>query len=107
MKHRAELADKLEVLGEMFENDGMAALMNKFEAGMSTIRFNAVVIQIEGLLMKTNPGLAGRLICMSSGKTQDDVDKMTDQEFALGLRDAIITDVMGFFASSPHTDGRK
>ena len=104
---RNELAEKLEVIGSIFEIDGMSELLSKFEKDMGSVKFNAVVIQIESLLMKKAPGVADRLIAMKNGITQEDVDKMDDAEYSNALKDAIITDALVFFASSPRSDGKK
>lgn len=104
---RKELAEKLEIIGELFEIDGMAKLVNKFGKGSNIIKFNSIVVQIEGLLLKTNPELAIKIICMNGQYTEEEAKAMEDTPFALALRDAIITDVIGFFGSSPHTDGKK
>ena len=104
---RNELAEKLEVIGSIFEIDGMNELLSKFDKNMGNVKFNAVVIQIESLLMKKAPEVADRLIAMKNGITQEDVDKMDDAEYSSALKDAIISDALGFFASSPRSDGKK
>ena len=104
---RNELAEKLEVIGSIFEIDGMNELLSKFDKNMGNVKFNAVVIQIESLLMKKAPEVADRLIAMKNGITQEDVDKMEDAEYSNALKEAIITDALGFFASSPRSDGKK
>ena len=38
---------------------------------------------------------------------EEAVQKMEDGDYASALRDAIVTDVMGFFGSSPRTDGKQ
>ena len=57
---RKDLADKLEVIGEIFEIDGMAELLGKFDEKMNLVKFNAVTIQITSLLLKANKPLADR-----------------------------------------------
>ena len=104
---RNELAEKLEVIGSIFEIDGMNELLSKFDKNMGNVKFNAVVIQIESLLMKKAPEVADRFIAMKNGITQEDVDKMDDAEYFSALKDAIISDVLGFFASSQPSGGRK
>lgn len=107
MEKRNALAEKLEVIGGMFEIDGMSNLLGKFDPGMNSVKFNAVVIQIESLLMKENQKVADKIIAMSREIPLEKVKEMEDAEYANALKTAIITDVMGFFASSPHTDGKK
>lgn len=107
MEKRNALAEKLEVIGGMFEIDGMSNLLSKFDPGMNSVKFNAVVIQIESLLMRENQKIADKIIAMSREIPLEKVKEMDDAEYANALKAAIITDVMGFFASSPHTDGQK
>ena len=107
MNNRNELAMKLELVGEMFEIDGMNDLLAKFDAGMNTVKFNAVVIQIESLLMQGNQGVADKIIMMNKGIGEEEVAALDDAEYANALKDAILTDVIGFFASSPRSAGKK
>lgn len=104
---RNELAEKLEIIGSVFEIDGMAELLEKFKTGMNPVQFNAVVIQVSGLLIKNDQGTADRIIMMNTGKDEKELEKMDDAAYANALKNAIITDVMGFFASSPPSDGKK
>ena len=104
---RAELAEKLEIIGQIFEIDGMEELLGKFDKAMNNVKFNAVVIQIESLLMKNNPALGDKIILMSRDIDKKALEKMEDAEYASLLRDSIITDVMGFFASSPRSGGQQ
>ena len=105
--NRNELAEKLEIIGGMFEIDGMNELLGKFEAGMNTVKFNAVIIQIESLLMRENQQLADKIILIKKGISEEELDKLDDAEYANALKESILTDVMGFFASSPRTAGKK
>ena len=116
MENRNELAEKLELVGSMFEIDGMTELLKKFdpekdEKGnnkpIGAVKFNAIVIQIESLLMKNNQEVADKIIMMNQQISEEEVGKMGDADYANALKSAIITDVMGFFASSPSSDGRK
>ena len=104
---RNTLAEKMEVIGQVFEIDGMSDLLDKFDKRMNKVKFSAVIIQISGLLLKENKHLADKIISMSKGITEKEVHEMADNVYATALRDAIITDVMGFFASSPISDGQK
>ena len=104
---RTDLAEKMEIIGQVFEIDGMSDLLGKFDKNMNSVKFSAVVIQVSGLLLKENKAVADKIIAMSKGISEDDVQKLADAEYATSLRDAIITDVMGFFASSPRSDGKK
>ena len=107
MTDRNILAEKMEIIGQVFEIEGMSDLLNKFKPGMSTVKFNAVTIQVSGLLLKGNKELADRVIAMSMDEPDEKVQELDDAEYALALRNAIVVDVMGFFASSPRTDGKK
>lgn len=104
---RVDLAEKIEVIGQIFEIDGMSELLGKFDKGMNQVKFSAVVIQVSGLLLKENKAVADRLIAMSRNCSDADVQKLEDREYATALRDAILTDVMGFFAPSRPSDGTK
>lgn len=104
---RNELAEKIEIVGRVFEIDGMSELLNKFEKGMNQVKFNAVVIQVSGLLLKSDRDLSDRIIAMNLGISDKEVQEMEDGRYAASLRNAILTDVMGFFASSPASDGTK
>ncbi len=104
---RNELAGKLELIGRMFEIDGMSDLLGKFEAGMNNLKFSAVVIQVESLLMQKDQGVADKIIAMNRGIEEAEVEKLDDIEYANALRTAILTDVIGFFGSSPRSDGKK
>lgn len=94
---RNELAEKLELIGQIFEIDGMSDLCNKFEAGMNTVKFNAVVIQVAGLLTRSNEKLADRIVAMHKGIDEKEVAQMEDAEYGKELKAAIVSDVMGFF----------
>ena len=116
MVNRNELAGKLELIGSMFEIDGMSDLLKKFDTEkdekgkpkpFSAVKFNAIVIQVESLLMKNNQAVADKIIAMNRGITEEDVGKLDDAEYANALKTAIVTDVIGFFASSPSSDGKK
>jgi len=104
---RNNLAEKLEIIGSIFEIDGMSKLLDKFKKDQNIVQFNAIVIQIESLLLKNNAELADRVVGISLGKTAEEVGKLSDSEYAVALRNAITGDVMGFFASSGHTDTQK
>lgn len=104
---RLDLAEKMEIIGQVFEIDGMTDLLTKFEAGMSTVKFNAVTIQVSALLLKTNKALADRIITMSLEEKDEFVQGLDDATYAQALRNAIIRDVMSFFASSRPSDGQK
>ena len=104
---RNQLAEKMEIVGRVFEIDGMTELLQKFEKGMTQVKFNAVVIQITSLLLKHDKDLSDKIIAMNLNVSDEDVQKMDDGQYAAALRNAILTDVMGFFASSPLTGGEK
>lgn len=104
---RVDLAEKLEIIGQVFEIDGMSELLSKFEKGMSTVKFSAVVIQVSGLLLRENKAVADKIIGMHLGIKDAEVQKLEDGDYAAALRNAILTDVMGFFGSSPRTDGKQ
>jgi len=104
---RNELAEKMEVIGQVFEIDGMSDLLSKYEAGMNMVKFNAVTIQVSALLLRENKALADRIIAMGREIGEEEVQALEDGAYAAALRDAIVRDVMGFFASSAPTAGQK
>lgn len=104
---RNDLARKLELVGELFEIDGMENLLGKFEPKMGNVKFSAVVFQIAGSLLNNNRATADKLIALNRKITEEEAGKLDDAEYAEALRTAIIVDVFGFFGSSPRTDGRK
>lgn len=114
--NRNTLAEKMEVIGRVFEIDGMPELLKKFEPEVdekgnkkqiSLVKFNAVVIQVSALLLKTDKALADKIIAMSLDAEDEDVQELDDANYANALKNAIIRDVMGFFASSQPSDGQK
>lgn len=107
MNNRNDLAERMELVGELFEIDGMEELVKKYEKGMKIVKFNAVTIQISSLLLRENKRLADRIIALGEGITQEEVDELDDATYANKLKTLIVTDVMGFFASSPSSDGGK
>ena len=116
MSNRNELAAKLEVVGAIFEIDGMSELLKKFtpetdekgkEKPFNQVRFNAIVIQIASLLMKEDIETANKILAMNTGKTAEEIEAMEDGAYARALRIAITTDVIGFFGSSPSSEGKK
>ena len=107
MSNRADLAEKMEIIGQVFEIDGMNEMLAKYESGMTRVKFNAVTIQVSGKLLKQNKKLADRIIAMSLEESIEKVEEMDDVTYANALKNAIIRDVMGFFVSSPPTDGQK
>ena len=104
---RNNLAEKMEIIGRVFEIDGMSDALEKFDKGMNQVKFSAVCIQISGILLKNDKALADQIIAMNRGIAEAEVQDLQDAEYATALRDAIVTDVLGFFAPSPHTGGKK
>lgn len=104
---RTSLAEKMEVVGQVFEIDGMVDLLLKFDKSMNTVKFNAVVIQITALLLKENKKLADRILAMEPDMDDEKVQELEDGDYAAKLRTAILTDVIGFFGSSPRSGGQK
>ena len=104
---RNALAQKLELIGSMFEIDGMQDLLSKFSEKMDTVKFSAVLFQIEGKLLDGNQATADKLIAANMGISEEEIGKMDDGKYAGALKNAILTDVMGFFASSPRQAGQK
>lgn len=107
MSNRMDLAEKLEIVGHVFEIDGMAELLSKFKDGMNMVQFNSVTIQICAALLKADKDLADRIVLMAPDMDEEKVQELDDSEYAATLKDVIVRDVMGFFASSPRTAGKK
>ena len=105
---RNELADKLGLVGEMLEIEGMSDLFDKFNTkGLTMIQMNAIIIQIGSLTMKKNPDAADKLIAMNRKIPVEDVEKIDDGEYGKALRKAISEEVLGFLGSSPRTENKK
>lgn len=107
MNARTDLAERMELVGQVFEIDGMQELLTKYEKGISMVKFNAVTIQVTALLLKQNKDLADRIMVAGTGRTQEEVDELDDGSYAAVLKDVILRDVLGFFGSSPRADGQK
>ena len=116
MSERNLLAEKMEIIGRIFEIDGMSELLKKYEPEVdekgnkkpiSLVKFNAVTIQISALLLKNDKTTADKIIAMNMDETVEKIQELEDADYASALRNAIITDVMGFFASSPSSGGKK
>lgn len=112
---RTDLAEKMEIIGQIFEIDGMSDLLRKFDSEededgkkkpIGIVKFNSVVIQVSAKLLQGNKNLADRIIAMSLEETDETVQAMDDVTYAQALRNAIIRDVMGFFASSAPSGGK-
>lgn len=113
---RSDLAEKLEVIGQLFEIKGMRELLAKFDPEVDEkgkkkpidpVKFSAIVIQVAGLMLRENQYACDKILCMSMGVTQEEVDKLDDAEYSNALKGAIVKDVIGFFGSSPSTAGQK
>jgi len=104
---RSRLAIQLELVGEMLEIDGMNELFEKFKGTVTNVKFSAVVIQIGALLMTEHQETADKLIAFSQGTTLEEVQELDDGQYGNALKNAITKEVLGFFASSQRTDGKK
>jgi len=113
---RADLAEKMEIIGQIFEIDGMSELLKKFEPEVdekgerkptNIVKFNSIVIQVSALLLKHNKQTADKLIAMCLEEPDKTIQEMDDATYAKALKNAIIRDVFGFFGSSQPSDGQK
>lgn len=104
---RNKLATQLELVGEMLEIDGMNELFEKFTPEITNVKFSAVVIQISALLLKNRQDTADKLISFARDVSMDDVQELDEGEYGKALKNAITKEVLGFFASSQRTDGKK
>jgi len=113
---RSDLAEKLEVIGQLFEIKGMKELLTKFkpevdEKGnkqpIDPVKFSAIVIQVAGLMLRENQDACDKILRMTLEMSQEELDKLDDAEYSNALKSAIVKDVIGFFGSSPSTAGRK
>ena len=105
--NRSNLAEKLEAIGSVLEIDGMTELLAKFDKDMGNVKFSAVVFQIAALLVQKNQKAADKIIGLNLGIDEKGVAALDDSSYADALKNAIVTDVMGFFASAPPTDDQK
>ena len=106
---RKELAETMELVGDILEIKGMGALLKKIDADCVTdnIRMTAIILQVCGLMIAQNQDAADRLISTHTGKKVEEISKMPDAEYTSNLKDAIAVELLGFFASLPHTGGQK
>lgn len=108
---RKDLAEALELVGGVFDIDGMAELAAKAEKAAkeqaSQARILAISYKMEALLMQKDPGLADRLVAWHMGKSVEEAAQLEDAEYGRQLRDTVVADVCGFFGLSPRTDGTK
>lgn len=98
--NRADLAHKFEVVGRFLEIDGVSELLMKTtdtDKKMTVAAYNGIVIQLMGIGMKADKGLMDELVSMNTGKTIDEVQKITDGEYSAQLRLAMLREVFGFF----------
>ena len=105
--NRKDLAEQLEIIGEMLEIDGVSDLLAKFRPGMNTLHINAITLQICSLLLSKRKATADKLVAMHKGCTIEEANEMDDAAFSIALRDAVLGDALCFFGSSPATGGRK
>lgn len=105
--NRENLAEKLEIIGEMLEIDGVSDLLARFKPGMNTLQINAITLQICAILLKNRSGVADKLIIGHCGCTVEEAEEMDDAAYSIALRDAVLGDALCFFGSSPAMGGRK
>lgn len=98
MSNRADIADQLELIGDVMEIEEIVDVLGKFEKGDGIYKVNARVMKIEGILLRNNKTAADKLVAMANDKSIDEVDAMNDKDYTKALRDAILTEVLGFFA---------
>lgn len=98
MTDRADLAETLEIVGEMFEDERIPALLAKIKSGQTVMQFNAIIVQISAAMLKHKKTTADKLIAAHKKISIEDVEKIPDKEYAKELKDAITVDVLGFFA---------
>ena len=71
------------------------------------MKFNAVTIQISALLLRNNKVLADKILALNPDMDDEKVQEMDDAAYASALRTAVTRDMLGFFGSSPRSDGKK
>ena len=94
---RENLAEQLEMIGELFEIEQITPLLMRYKNGMSGQQFNALTLQVCSVVMKQNKGLCDRLIAKNKNIDLDAVQELDDAEYSLAMREAITKDVLGFF----------
>lgn len=95
--NRDKLPEKLEIISNILNNDKVVEIMQTVKEGMSLAQINAVVIKMMAETIKSNRKDMDALAVLHSGKTQKEIDAMSDGEYSSLLRSAIVTDVLGFF----------
>lgn len=95
--NRDKLPQQLEIISNILNNEKIADVMKTVEPGMSLAQINAVVIKMMAEAIKDNREDMDALAVLHSGKTQEEIDALSDKEYSSILRSAIVTDVLGFF----------
>ena len=95
--NRDKLPQQLEIISNILNNENIVEIMQKVEQGMSLAQINAVVIKLMAEAIKNNKEDMDALAVLHSGKTQEEIDALSDKEYSSILRSAIVTDVLGFF----------
>lgn len=97
MNERTGLAEKLELIGSLFEIDGVEEQLGKLKAGMSIFAINAITTRVESILLKADKELADRLVAAYRQIDLEQVNEYSDKDYTITLREAILTEVIGFF----------
>lgn len=104
---RRQLAEQLEIIGEMLEVEGVEPLLEKFKPGMNVLHINAIALQICAVVLGKRKEVADRLVAMHKNCSVEEIAGMDDAEYSLALKNAILGDALGFFGSSQRTAGKK
>lgn len=94
---RTKLPEQLEIISHVLNDKNVQEIMSDVDEKINMPQMNAKVIGIMSELMKTYPKDADRLVQIRSEKTKEELDKLTDKEYAKILREAVTNDVLGFF----------
>lgn len=94
---RERLPKQLEVISKILQNENVTDLIGTFKPGMNTAQMNAIIIGILAEMIKANKEEMDALAELHSGKSREEVEKLTDKEYATILREAIVSEVLGFF----------
>lgn len=95
--NREKLPQQLEIIGNILNNKKIVEIMSTAEEGMTIPQLNVKVLQVLAEAVKSNKDDMDDLAMLNSGKTREEIENLSDKEYAKILRSAIVTDVLGFF----------
>lgn len=94
---REKLPMQLEIISNLLNNKEVVKTLEDVEEKMTIPQLNARIVKIMAIAMRTNPKDMTTLVSLHSGKSEKEVQELSDKEFATILRESITSDVLGFF----------